>query len=41
VVAAKLAAQDGPDLLISLPDDSTVRLLDFDIGLLGADDIVI
>lgn len=36
-----LAAQDGPDLLLSLPDHSTVRLLDFDIGLLGTDDIVI
>lgn len=35
------AAQAGTDVLFSLPDGESVRLLNFDIALLGSEDIVI
>jgi hypothetical protein len=36
-----LAAQVGAGVLFSLPDGGSVTLLNFDIALLGAEDIVI
>jgi Ca2+-binding RTX toxin-like protein len=36
-----LAAQSGTSVAIDLPDGSSVNLLDFDIGLLGSEDILI